>query len=81
MKNTKSEIFNYLKNFMVTHEWYMGNTPEQARAMFTALCFIGYIDADTAECDRLLNVLYDEAVMEEIMEYDEFVNFMVELIV
>ena len=56
------------------------NTPEQTRAIFTTLCFVGYIDADTAECDNILLALYNEAAMEEIMEYDEFEMFMVSLI-
>lgn len=77
----KSELFDYLKTFMICSEWNNGNTAEQARAMFTTICFVEYIDADTSECDNMLRVLYDEAAMEDIMKYDDFESFMIELIV
>lgn len=77
----KYELFNYLKSFMIESNWEDGNTAEQARAIFTSICFVGYIDADTAECDNILRTLYDEAAMEDIMSYDDFESFMIELIV
>ena len=77
----KNELFNYLKSFMVGSNWVEGNTAEQARAIFTSICFIGYIDADTAECDNMLRTLYEEAAIEDIIEYDEFEAYMIELIV
>lgn len=77
----KNELFNYLKSFMIGSGWHDGNTAEQARAMFTTVCFVGNIDADTAECDRLLRILYDESAMEDIVEYDDFEAFMIALIV
>lgn len=77
----KHELFNYLKSFMIENNWEDGNTAEQARAIFTSICFVGYIDADTAECDNILRTLYDEAAMEDIMSYDDFESFMIELIV
>lgn len=77
----KNELFSYLKSFMIGSEWDNGNTAEQARAMFTTICFVGNIDADTMECDTLLRVLYDDSAMEYVMEYDEFEAYMIELIV
>lgn len=77
----KNELFNYLKSFMVGSEWNNGNTAEQARAMFTTLCFVGNIDADTMDCDIILRMLYDASAMEYVMAYDEFESFMIELIV
>ena len=77
----KNVLFHYLKSFMIESEWANGNTPEQARAMFTTLCFIGNIDADTKECDEILGSLYWAASMNDIMKFDEFVSFMVALIV
>ena len=77
----KNELFNYLKSFMIKCDWNDGNTPEQARAIFTTLCFVGNIDADTSECDNILIELYSEADMENIISYDEFDYFMVEFIV
>lgn len=75
------KLFKYLKSFMIESEWNCGNIAEQAKAMFTTLCFIDNIDADTMVCDRLLRTLYSEAAMEDIMDYDNFESFMIELIV
>ncbi len=75
------KLFDYLKSFMTESEWESGNTAEQAKAMFTTLCFVGNIDADTMRCDRFLRTLYSEAAMEDIMDYDDFESFMIELIV
>lgn len=77
----KNELFNYLKSFMIGSNWEDGNTAEQIRAIFTTICFVGNIDADTSECDNMLLTLYDVAAIEDIVDYDEFESFMVELIV
>ena len=77
----KNELFNYLKSFMIESCWDNGNTAEQARAMFTTLCFVGNIDADTMECDNILLDLYNKAAMENLIDYDDFESFMIELIV
>ena len=75
------ELFNYLRSFLMESGWHDGNTARQARAIFTTMCFVGNIDADTAVCDNLLIALYNECDMENIIEYDDFEMFMVELIV
>ena len=77
----KNELFDYLKSFMIGSNWNEGNTPEQAKAIFTTLCFVGNIDVDTSECDNILLELYYDAEMEDIMSYEEFDYFMVEFIV
>ena len=77
----KKELFDYLKSFMLGGGWYDENMAEQARAIFTTICFVGNIDADTAECDNMLLALYNETGMEDFVEYGEFESFMVELIV
>ena len=77
----ENELFDYLKYFMKGSYWEDGKTAEQARAIFTTLCFVEYIDADTSKCDSILHRLYNETAMENFMEYDEFEAFMIELIV
>lgn len=77
----KNELFDYLKSFMIGSNWNEGNTPEQAKAIFTTLCFVGNIDVDTMECDNMLLKLYNECDMEYFVDYDEFEAYMVELIV
>lgn len=77
----KNELFDYLKSFLIEEEWMNEHTLKQARAIFTTMCLVGYIDADTAECDNILLNLYNEAIGENVMKYDDFEMFMVELIV
>ena len=77
----KNELFNYLKSFMIESGWHDGNTAEQARAIFTTLCFVGNVDVDTAECDNMLLILYNECDMEDLVGYDDFEAYMIELIV
>lgn len=81
-------LIDYLESFMMESDWTEGNmeeqnfnTAEQARAIFTTICLIGNIDADTSVCDNMLLHLYDRTIGENIMSYDEFEGFMVELIV
>lgn len=76
------KLSKYLEQFMLQSDWLNENVPEQARAIFTTMCFVGNIDADTSRCDNTLLHLYNVAAMEEIdITYDEFESFMVELIV
>lgn len=74
-------LFNYLESFMIESNWDYDNTAKQARAIFTTICFVGNIDADTCKCEKMLSDLYWRSAMEEIMEYDDFVTFMIELII
>lgn len=76
------KLSKYLEQFMIQSDWLNENVPEQARAIFTTLCFVGNIDVDTSKCDNTLLHLYNVAAMEEIdITYEEFESFMVELIV
>lgn len=75
------ELYNYLRSFMLESEWNNWNTAKQCRAIFTTMCLVGNIDVDTSGCDNMLIYLYNETGMEDIMNYDDFEMFMVELIV
>lgn len=77
----EKDLYEYLEEFMIENNWENKHVPEQARAFFTTLCFTRGIDADTALADSTLSTLYFRAAMEEIMEYEDFENFMVEFIV
>lgn len=78
----KEKLYKYLESFMIENNWLDGNTPEQARALFTTLCFIGDINPDTSICDNMLLELYSKADIESIdINYDDFEEFMIELIV
>ncbi len=81
-KQIMETIYKRLKMFMMQSNWLDNNTPEQARALFITLCFMGGIDADTSVCDNMLLELYNDSDVESIdMSYDDFENFMVKLIV
>ena len=76
------ELYKYLEQFMIQSNWLDENVPDQARALFTTLCFVGGIDADTSKCDNTLLHLYNVSAMDDInITYEDFENFMVELIV
>lgn len=76
------KLNKYLENFMIQSDWLNENVPEQVRAIFTTMCFVGNIDADTSKCDNILLHLYNVTAMEELdITYDDFEDFMVELIV
>lgn len=78
----KEKLFKYLENFMIQNNWLDEYTPKQARAIFTTICLVGNIDADTAVCDNMLLELYNKADMESIdISYDDFEEFMIELII
>lgn len=78
----KKELFEYLENYMIQNNWLDEYTLKQARAIFTTICLVGNIDADTAACDNMLLELYNKADMESIdISYDDFENYMVKLIV
>lgn len=81
-KQITETIYKRLKTFMIESNWLDNNTPEQARALFTTLCFIGDINPDTAICDNMLLELYNDSDMESVdISYDEFDLYMCELLV
>ena len=76
------ELFNYLKSFMIQNYWDNENVKEQARAMFTTICVVGEIEADTNICDNMLLELYESSALADIDEnYNEFEEFMIEHII
>lgn len=76
------ELFEQLKQFVAEHDWYSNeNIPQQARAMFVAICMVGDIEADTSIAENMLLDLYCNTGLENLMEYEDFENFMYEYIV
>lgn len=81
-KYSKREMFECLKSFIIENYWYDAYIPQQARSIFTTICMMWNIDADTAECDNMLNELWICAGVDEIeIDYEEFENFMLTWIV
>ena len=83
----KEKMIKFLSNFLIQNDWIENYTKEQARAIFTTICLMENIDADTYECDRILSYIYEEGKIIESLEFDEctdyrsFKNYMLELIV
>ena len=83
----KLQLLNYLERFLMQNNWDDKYTKEQARSIFTTICLVENIDADTAECDGILAHLYVKAEIDELCSFDDegdedsFYNYMVELIV
>ena len=77
----KNELLNYLIDYMIQENWENKNVKEQARAIFPTICCIGDIEADTKECDEILSTLYWRSALEYLIEYEEFEDFMLKLIV
>lgn len=82
---TYNEIYNALERCVNGATWVNGdydNQAYQARALFTALCVMFNIEADTSKCDEIISDLF--YVVKEFgytMEADDFYNFMIEHIV
>lgn len=78
----ENKLHKYLKQFMIQNNWLDENIPERARSIFTTICLMENIDVDTAPAGIMLTNLYDDAGIETVdISYDEFENFMYELIV
>jgi hypothetical protein len=75
-------IYKRLKLFIIHSDWLNINTQEQARALFTTLCIIGGMEADTSVCDNILLELYNNLGTQNIdIQYNDFENFMIGLMV
>lgn len=77
----KQEFLNYIIDYAIHTGWENWNGKDQIRALFTSWCLIFHVDADTKECSDALNVIYWRAAMEELIEYENYEQFMIEFIV
>lgn len=71
---SKEEFLNYIIDFAVDTLWDDLKRREQLRALITSWCFIFGIDADTKECDDVLEVIYRKVLMEPVIDFDETVS-------
>lgn len=77
----KQEFLNYIIDYAIHTGWEDIHGKDQIRALFTSWCLIFHVDADTKECSDALNVIYWRAAMEELIEYENYEQFMIEFIV
>lgn len=77
----KENLLEYLKRFLFQNSWMDEHISEQARSIFTTICLIENIDADTSSCDNMLSEIYLDAMLKTVIQYEDFMSFMLELIV
>ena len=77
----KQEFLNYIIDYAIGAGWEDFHGKDQIRALFTSWCLIFHIDANTTECDDALYVIYWRAEMEELVEFEEYKQFMIEFVV
>ena len=76
------KLYEKLKQFMIEENWYSNeNIPRQVRAMFVTICIVENIEADTAAAENMLLDLYSNTGLEDLMEYEDFENYMYEYMV
>lgn len=75
------ELLHYIRKFAIDNDWEDENVPEQIRAFFTTWAFLFHVDVDTRSCTQALFAIYILAGLDEIISYNDFESFMVELIV
>ena len=77
----KKDFLEYIKSYAVCTGWEDFHGKDQIRALFTSWCLIYHIDTDTVECDHALSQIYTIADLKELVEYEEYKQFMIEFIV
>lgn len=75
----ESELIYFLEN----NDWFDINVKEQARAIFTTICVVWDINADSGDCDTMVEHLYYVAGLDkdDLITYEDYYDYMVELIV
>jgi len=84
MKKAVEFLKQRLEDIILEDAWDSENlqAQEKSRALFTAICYLEDIEADTKPCDDYLWYLYDLGDIKDYNEsFDDFQSFMVELIV
>ena len=81
-KQAAKVIYKRLVYLIAQSDWDDGNTALQIRALFTTICIICGVDADTPSCDYLLNLIYKNlSIGGATVDYGKFENFFLELLV
>lgn len=75
-------LYSYLETYLIQNNWEDEYTKTGARSIFTTICLVCNIDADTAACDQMLRELYVKSDAQSAdVSYDDFENFMIEYII
>ena len=71
----------FMYDFVNKVEQYDELWADQLRSLFTSVCLVCGIEADTYRCDRMLEYIYDTISHMIDIDYKDFYNRMVEYIV
>lgn len=68
-------------NYAIQNNWETKNVPERIRCFFTTWAHEYLIGADSEECKAALKKIYNQAAINELIEYEEFTDFMTQYII
>lgn len=68
-------------DYAIQNNWETKNVPERIRCFFTAWAHEYLLGADSEECKAALRKIYNQAAINELMDYDEFKEFMIQYII
>ena len=75
--SVEAELALFLEKFLKENSWEEPLVQKQAAAIFTTVCFVGDIGADTAECANLIERFYQILQSKGItVDRDTFNSFM-----
>lgn len=71
----------FMYDFVNEAEQYDELWADQLRSLFTSVCLVYGIEADTYRCDRMLEYIYDSISHIIDISYENFYNDMIKYIV
>ena len=68
-------------DYAIQNNWETKNVPERIRCFFTTWAYEYLLGADSEECKAALRKIYNQAAINELIEYEEFTYFMTRYII
>lgn len=68
-------------DYAIQNNWETKNVPERIRCFFTTWVYEYLLGADSEECKAALRKIYNQAAINELIEYEEFTYFMTRYII
>lgn len=78
-KKCGGELIDKAKSLLTECVWE--DCKEHVKCLFIAACIIDLIDINTYEADRIVNELYEKMYSVELVEKEEFHDFLVHEII
>lgn len=69
-------ILQGIIDYAIQNNWDSKNVPERIRCFFTTWVHEYLLEADSEECKAALEKIYNQAAINELIEYEEFTDFM-----